>query len=68
LELPKLLRALLYAALAIGWSALSGWMLRGSPLAHNWIGVVFVYGPTIALLALFVINLIRGLRINAERY
>jgi hypothetical protein len=68
LEAGNLLRALLCAALAIGWTGVSVLFVHAHKLDDSWYGIALVAVPMIVFLVLFVRFLIKGFEIRFRHH
>jgi hypothetical protein len=66
LDAGNLLRALLCAALAIGWTGASVHFVHAHTLDDSWYGIALVAVPMVVFLVLFVRFLIKGFEIRAR--
>jgi hypothetical protein len=66
-QIPNLLRALLCAVLAMGWTAVSVLFVHGHGLDDSWYGIALVAVPMLVLLMLFVGFLVKGFEIKIRR-
>jgi len=63
----NLFLAIVSAALAIAWSAIAGYFLKGNPLNDSWVGVVIAFGPPLLLIVLMIKFMVDGLKITFGR-
>ena len=68
LDTRNLLRALLCAALAIGWTGASVLFVHAHKLDDSWYGIALVAVPMVAFLVLFVRFLIKGFEIRFRHH
>jgi hypothetical protein len=67
-EAGNLLRALLFAALAIGWTGVSVLFVHARKLDDTWYGIAIVAVPMAIFLVLFVHSLIKGFEIRFRHH
>src|ERR1700690_799515 len=64
---PNLLRALLLAGLAIGWTGVSTWFVHLHGWDDSWYGLCLVAVPMVIFLGLFVSFLAQGFNVKFRR-
>lgn len=63
----NLFLAIVSAALAVAWSAIAGYFMKGNPLNDTWVGVVIAFGPPLLLVVLMIKFMVDGLKIKFGR-
>ena len=59
--------AIVSALLAIAWSAIAGYFLKGNPLNDSWVGVVIAFSPPLLLIVSMIRLMVVGWRITFGR-
>jgi len=63
----NLFLAIVSAIVAVAWSAIAGYFLKGNPLNDTWVGVVIAFGLPLLLVVLMIKFMVDGLKITFGR-